>query len=357
VASVITHTDGSPITKPSKFCRLCAGIIRKTDKGCANCFHSDAIIGRACKDGPIIQKCLSGGLWDAGAGITVGGKHVANWLIGQVRDETQTEDKIRAYAREIGANEDDVAQAFKEVPSMSRKQFENISKMLFTLATQLSTSAYQNIQQARFIFERKEAENALRKSEARYARAIRGTNDGFWEWNINTNATYLSPRWKELLGFEDHELDGHYDTFTSKVHPDDISRVEAAVKAHFEQNVPYKIEHRMRIKNGEYRWFLAKGMAERNKNGEPTIMAGSITDITDIKQAESDLSESEARYARAIRGTNDGFWEWNIEANKTYLSPRWKELLGFEDDEIIGHYDTFAERVHPDDAARVHAAL
>jgi PAS domain-containing protein len=113
----------------------------------------------------------------------------------------------------------------------------------------------------------------------------------------------------------------------------------------------------MRIKNGEYRWFLAKGMAERNKNGEPTIMAGSITDITDIKQAESDLSESEARYARAIRGTNDGFWEWNIEANKTYLSPRWKELLGFEDDEIIGHYDTFAERVHPDDAARVHAAL
>jgi PAS domain S-box-containing protein len=78
VASVITHADGRPITKPSKFCRLCSKIIRKTDKGQANCFHSDAIIGRSCKDGPIIQTCLSGGLWDAGAGITVGGKHVAN---------------------------------------------------------------------------------------------------------------------------------------------------------------------------------------------------------------------------------------------------------------------------------------
>ncbi len=164
VASIITHPDGGPITTPSNFCRLCNDIIRKTDKGLANCFRSDAVIGRLHPEGPIVQKCMSGGLWDAGAGITVGGRHIANWLIGQVRDEVQSEEQMLGYAREIGASEKDVAEAFHEVPAMSREQFENIAKVLFTLANKLSTTAYQNFQQARFITERKKAEQALEES-------------------------------------------------------------------------------------------------------------------------------------------------------------------------------------------------
>lgn len=166
VASIITHTDGTPITEPSNFCHLCSGIIRNTEVGRANCYRSDATLGRACVDGPTVQPCLSGGLWDAGAGITVGGRHIANWLIGQVRDETQTEEKMRAYAREIGANENAFIEAFREVPSMSRARFEKISQALFSFANQLSKSAYQNVQQARFITERKQVEEELRKLAA-----------------------------------------------------------------------------------------------------------------------------------------------------------------------------------------------
>ncbi len=158
VASIITRPDGTPITAPSNFTYLCNNIIRKTEKGLLNCYKSDAVIGRPCDKGPTISPCLSGGLWDAGAAISVGGHHVANWLVGQVRDETQTEEKIRAYAREIGADEDAVVQAFLKVPAMSRDQFEKISQMLFTLANQLSSVAYQNVQQARFITELKRAE-------------------------------------------------------------------------------------------------------------------------------------------------------------------------------------------------------
>jgi signal transduction histidine kinase/ActR/RegA family two-component response regulator len=166
VASIITHTDGTPITAPSKFCRLCKDIIRKTDKGLANCFKSDSLIGRLHPGGPIIQPCMSGGLWDAGAGITVGGRHIANWLIGQVRDELQTEDNMLEYAKEIGASEKAVIEAFREVPAMSREQFEQIAKILFILANQLSTSAYQNVQQARFITDRKQAEEQKAELEA-----------------------------------------------------------------------------------------------------------------------------------------------------------------------------------------------
>ena len=158
VASVITHPDGQPITRPSNFCRLCSEVIRKTDKGLSNCMQSDARIGRYHPEGPIIQPCLSGGLWDAGASIHVGGRHIANWLIGQVRNEVQTEEKMRAYANDIGADEDLVMTAFRDVPSMSEQQFASVARVLFTIADQLSNSAYQNIQQARFITDRLQAE-------------------------------------------------------------------------------------------------------------------------------------------------------------------------------------------------------
>jgi len=165
VASIITNTDGTPITKPSNFCKLCMNVIRKTKKGLCNCYKSDAEIGKFNPDGPTVQPCLSGGLWDAGAGISVGGKHIANWLIGQVRDETQTDEKMREYARDIGADEETLINAFHEVPSMQRERFDKVADVLYTLTQQLSDSAYQNIQQARFISERKQSEIQL--SEAR----------------------------------------------------------------------------------------------------------------------------------------------------------------------------------------------
>lgn len=164
VASIITHVDGTPITTPSNFCRLCNGIIRQTEKGLANCYHSDAILGRYHPEGPVIQQCLSGGLWDAGASITVGGHHIANWLIGQVRNEAQSDEAMRGYARDIGVDEEAFMEAFREVPTMSRERFEVIAQTLFVLANQLSLRAYQNVQQARFITERTAAEEELKKT-------------------------------------------------------------------------------------------------------------------------------------------------------------------------------------------------
>ncbi len=161
VASVITLTDGTPITEPSNFTRLCRDIIRKTQRGCENCYKSDAAIGAYSVKGPIIKRCLSGGLWDAGAAITVGGKHVANWLIGQVRDENIKEFQLVAYAREIGADEDAVLQAFREVPRMSIQRFEKIAKLLHTIANQLSNLAFQNLLQARFINEKRQNEKEI----------------------------------------------------------------------------------------------------------------------------------------------------------------------------------------------------
>ena len=161
VASIISNPNGVPITKPSNFSRLCRDIIRPTDIGCKNCQNSDKILGKPNPKGPVVQLCMSGGLWDAGASIMIGGKHIATWLVGQVRNEKQSEEKILLYADEIGADKEEFLKAYREVTVMPEKQFNKIAQALFTLANQLSKIAYQNVQQARFIEERKDATEKL----------------------------------------------------------------------------------------------------------------------------------------------------------------------------------------------------
>lgn len=175
VASVITSPDGTPITSPSNFRGLCKNIIRNTPLGLKQCYTSDAQIGKYCHTGPTVQRCLSAGLWDAGAGISVGGRHIANWLIGQVRDASQTAEEICLFARQIGADEAVVSAAFDDVPIMSREQFANIANFLFTAAEQLSKLAFQNLVQTRQIFEQKASEEKQRRINRELHRASRAT--------------------------------------------------------------------------------------------------------------------------------------------------------------------------------------
>lgn len=153
---------------------------------------------------------------------------------------------------------------------------------------------------AALTIEREERKLALQVSEERYARAMRATTDGLWEWNILTGETYLSPRWKQMLGFEEaDQLGKDQESFMSRLHPEDWPRVQAARKAHFEKRVPYQVELRLCNKNGEYRWFLTRGEADWNERGEAVRMTGTISDIADRKLAEQALLASEQRF-RAV---------------------------------------------------------
>ncbi|MFA6504965.1 MAG: PocR ligand-binding domain-containing protein [Treponemataceae bacterium] len=172
VASIITAPDGTPITKASNFCRLCSDVIRQTEKGRLNCMKSDSVIGAMSTGGPTLRPCLSGGLWDGGAGIMVGDTQIANWLIGQVRDDSIDVETVRLYAREIGADQTEFDSALAEVPLMSKERFEKACNALSLIARQISFLAYNNVQQARSIAERKRTENELRESAARLSSAL-----------------------------------------------------------------------------------------------------------------------------------------------------------------------------------------
>ena len=128
---------------------------------------------------------------------------------------------------------------------------------------------------------RKHAEEALRESEERYALAARGANDGLWDWDLIANKMYFSPRWKSMLGWEEHEISDDPDEWFRRIHPDDVDRVRADINAHLEEQTPhYEDEYRVLHREGNYLWMLGRGLAVRNDSGKAYRMAGSQTDIT-----------------------------------------------------------------------------
>ncbi|MBS4097046.1 MAG: PAS domain S-box protein [Sulfuricella sp.] len=307
VASLITHPDGTPITAPSGFCRLCRDILRKTDKDPANCHLANAMSGDPSAGPPTIQPCMACGLWDAGASISIGGRHIANWLIGQVRDETQSEESMRAYAREIGADEAAMLEAFREVPAMSRERFGLVAQVISTLANQLSAFAYQNIQQARFITERRLAEAALVNVQDRLALAQKAAGAGFWDWEIGTDRLNWSEEMFSLFGLDPQLGTVNFGTWSGTLHPEDRQYAEDMVKETILNQVPFNTEYRIVLPSGGQRWIGAFGNTTYDEDGKPARMLGICIDISARKQSELALRQSERRFRHLFDNMLEGY--------------------------------------------------
>ena len=136
----------------------------------------------------------------------------------------------------------------------------------------------------------KEAQESARRNEERWQLALQGTSDGIWDWDARTGQVFFSARWKEMLGFEDHELPNCLETWEQLVHPDDLSGARAAVRRHLRRLTPgYEAEYRVRCRDGHYKWILARGKAVWDAAGNPTRMVGAHSDITERKKAEEQL--------------------------------------------------------------------
>ena len=128
---------------------------------------------------------------------------------------------------------------------------------------------------------------SLRESQERYMLAVNGANDGLWDWNLATNEVYWSARWKSMLGYEDAEIGVSPDQWLDRLHQDDWTRVRQTVAAHIAHGTGhFESEHRLRHRDGTYRWVLCRAAAIRNAAGIATRFAGSLTDITNAKLAD-----------------------------------------------------------------------
>lgn len=182
------------------------------------------------------------------------------------------------------------------------------------------------------------ATTALRESKERYAIAMAGANDGLWDWNLQATEIYFSPRWKAMVGCEKQPIGSHPDEWFSRIHPEDLERVEAEINAHLRGETPHlETEYRLLHEDGTYRWMLVRAMAVRDLNAQAYRLAGSQTDITAQRQAREALRVSEEKFSKAFRASPDAIAITTIaEGRYIEVNDRFLEITGFQWEEAIG---------------------
>ena len=209
------------------------------------------------------------------------------------------------------------------------------------------------------ITERKQTEEALRESEARWQFALEGSGDGVWDWNSQTNLVFFSNQWKFMFGFEPDEIGDSLSEWDSRVHPDDRDRVYAAIQRHFDGLTPiYMSEHRVCCKDGEYKWILDRGkVISRTPDGKPLRVIGTHSDISARKQAEQILQENEAKYRRLVENIPDILYVFSNLRGGIFYSPCLKTILGYAPEYLYQHPMLWNQSIHPDDMPKVIEAI
>lgn len=211
---------------------------------------------------------------------------------------------------------------------------------------------------SRDITQQREAEEALRVSEERYALAVTAINDGLWDLNLVTGEFYQSSRWYEIIGLRKEDVFPPRNLFYELLHPDDATPVEEALARHFEQGEPYNIEIRLRHKDGQYVWVRVKGNSVKDADGKPIRMLGSLSDIAERMRVTEALRESEAQMRliteavpvlityvdrdSRIRFANRAYAEWTGMPKERILGRHIRDVHGIEYFDDARH---FQERV------------
>jgi two-component system, cell cycle sensor histidine kinase and response regulator CckA len=203
--------------------------------------------------------------------------------------------------------------------------------------------------------QRKAEEDALRDSEERWKYALEGSGDGVWDWNIPARQVHYTRQWKTILGYADEDIGSGIEEWEDRVHPDDRERVWAVLDRHLRGEDPaYSCEHRLRCKDGSYKWILDRGkVLSWTPDGKPLRMIGTHSDIGDRKRAEDESRVSQKRLEDITFSVGDWIWEVNERGLYTYSSGKSFDLFGPERGDVLGKspFDFMA----PEEVARVGA--
>ncbi|MFD2262691.1 putative bifunctional diguanylate cyclase/phosphodiesterase [Lacibacterium aquatile] len=193
----------------------------------------------------------------------------------------------------------------------------------------------------------------------RYALMVLGANDGLWHWDLTTGYFYHAPRWSAIMGYEQEEVGHSIEDWLGMVLEEDRLWVDATLEEQVDTpSGAFLIEYRVRCKDGGVRWMLCRGSAVSDtQGGRAKRLAGSQSDITARKEAEHSLKLSEERYALAMQAAKDGLWDWDLATETVYFTPRWKEMLGYLDDQVGNKPDEWFERVLEDDLIWLQAVI
>lgn len=175
-----------------------------------------------------------------------------------------------------------------------------------------------------------ETKTKLSDSEARWRFALEGAGDGVWDWDAQSGRTYFSPRLEEMLGYAPGEFGDHVSAWESRIHPDDHQRVMREIgKLRDGEIEVYESEHRVRCKDGAYKWILDRGkVMERTPDGAPKRVVGTHADV-DPRKAAEDLLQAEKTFFNALcAGIQDGVCVVDVDFTLRFVNPMIEDWVG-----------------------------
>lgn len=211
----------------------------------------------------------------------------------------------------------------------------------------------------RDISRQKLAQQRLTETERRWTLALDGAGHGVWDWNAETDKVFFSRGWKTMLGYAEDEIGDSLAEWESRVHPEDLPACRADLQRHFAgETVMYRNQHRMRCKDGSYKWVLDQGTVfERTADGRPRRVVGTHTDLTPLKEAEQALQESEKRYGLAAAIGKSAAWEILLDQGRILFDANLPHLLGYADGELSDDLADWIATVPQEDRPGVAQAL
>lgn len=195
-----------------------------------------------------------------------------------------------------------------------------------------------------------EAQQAFESSERRWRFALEGAQEGVWDWDATNNKVFFSQRWKEMLGFDEDEIGDTLTEWDSRIHPDDYEAVYEALNRHMYGDSPYyEFEHRLRCKDGSYKWILDRGIVvERDADNSPLRAIGTHFDISERKEIEERLRERESFLGAILMSIQEGISVLKPDLTIEYVNPIMEKWYG-GDVQLVGRkcHDVYHGRGEP----------
>jgi PAS domain S-box-containing protein len=212
----------------------------------------------------------------------------------------------------------------------------------------------------RNVAKRIQAEAQRRESEERYALVTEAIHEGIFDWNMVTGAYYLSPRYKEILGYRDDELSNDPESFFGHIHLEDRARMTETVNRYNQDSTTDRFldEVRLKHRDGTYRWVVSRGRIVRNDKGEPIRIVGAIGDMTDRLESAAKLAASEKRLRDIIDSLFGFVGLFTLEGKLIECNPPALDAVGVQPEDWLGRtfWEIGAWR-SPADRTRVRAMM